>query len=259
MTARTAQQAQLWLQSWPARLTPLVDLICIPGAGAGASRFNPWQGHLPPYCGVHVAQLPGRENRIEEVPIDALEIVVQQLSAAFEPIHRRRPVVLFGHSMGAVLAYELAVKLSQDGRPPDLLVMSATTPPSGQVNRPAADTEELKQLLLAFDADNQSVVNNPELFASLEPALRADFQLLRRHRVTPKVGGLKVKTILLSGSSDPVVSSNAIALWGEYLAGEVNQREMSGGHQFPFSESLQPVTQLLTEELQFLVQQQMAK
>ena len=249
-------QSNLWLQPWPTRLTPLVDLICIPGAGAGASRFKPWQAHLPAYCRVQVAQLPGRENRIDEAAIDDLTTVVDHLADAVLQIPRQRPVLLYGHSMGAVLAYELTKRLCHHQRAPARLFMSATTPPSGQLDRPPAGSQELKRLLLAFDPENKQVIDNPDLFESLEPALRADFQLLRRHSVSATNDPPDVLTHLLCGRSDPVVPEDAVARWGAHIGGEIRHQSVDGGHQFPFNESLEAVTQLITDEINAVIDQQ---
>lgn len=248
-----------WLQSWPTRLTPLVDLICIAGAGAGASRFKPWQTHLPAYCAMHVVQLPGRENRIDDTPVGDLALVVKNLASAVAEIPKQRPLLLFGHSMGAVLAFELAKVLVLNGRAPAHLIMSATTPPSGQGTRPAPNREELTRLLLAFDASNQSVVDNPELFNLLEPALRADFQLLRQHSVSGTDQLPDVSATLLSGDSDPVVPPDAVALWRPLIGGNVVQRTLQGGHQFPFQESTQAVIGLITEEMNEMLGQRKAQ
>ena len=238
----------LWLQSWPARLTPLVDFVCIAGAGAGASRFKPWQTLMPGFCALHVVQLPGRENRIDEPPNDDMAVVVEQIAAScMEKTKKHRPLILFGHSMGAVLAYELAHRLQLNGNSPAALVLSATTPPTGQSDRPAPDDDDLKRRLLAFDAGNQSVVDNPDLFSSLAPALRADFQLLRRHSIAPERKLTDVSTMLLVGKSDPVVPAASVALWKKHLGDGVSEHVFDGGHQFPFQESLRPVTRLMSD------------
>lgn len=252
-------QEDLWLQSWPTRLTPLVDLICIAGAGAGASRFKPWRERLPGYCAMHVVQLPGRENRIDDAPVDDLALVIKSLASAVARIPRRRPLMLFGHSMGAVLAFELARVLIQNGRAPAHLMMSATTPPSGNAYRPAPSRDELTRLLLAFDPANQSVVDNPELFNSLEPALRADFQLLRQHSVSGTEPRPDVATTLLSGDSDPVVPPDAVAKWRPFVSDKVEQKTLVGGHQFPFQESSEAVTELLTRQMNELIHQRTAQ
>jgi surfactin synthase thioesterase subunit len=221
-------------------------MICIAGAGAGASRFKLWQTLLPAYCALHVAQLPGRENRIDEPAVGTMSVVVECLAAAaINQTSKHRPLILFGHSMGAVVAFELARALDQQGRTPAGLILSATTPPAGQSDRRTPDDEELKRLLLAFDSDNREIVENPELYASLAPALRADFQLLRRHRVEDGTKLADVPTLLMSGQEDPVVPAEAVALWQDHLSAPATQYSLEGGHQFPFRESISPVTDQL--------------
>lgn len=263
MTNGRFDQSQKWLQSWPSRLTPLVDVICIPGAGAGASLFKPWLPQLPGYCALHVAQLPGRETRLEEPALEDVKTVVDGLAAATATsgigFGRGRPRVLFGHSMGAVLAFELASVLQELDTAPDLLIMSATTPPAGHMDRASPTDDELKDLLLAFDPANHSMLEHPELFDSLAPALRADFTLLRRHAIEEHrmLDGIPVH--LLFGESDPAVSEDAVMRWQRHFSGEVASHRFAGGHQFPFVDSLEPVTDLLARLVADLVKQRMAK
>jgi len=252
--------SSLWLQSWTSRLTPLVDLICVPGAGAGASSYRPWQRNLPGYIALHVCQLPGRENRIDEPGVSDLQHVVGQISLAY--LNGRsavRPLILFGHSMGGVIAFELAQKLQAQGAAPTAIVLSASTPPrsqpqskskskskSGETTSTLSD-EALKQLLLTYDADNQPVVENEELFASLAPVLQSDFQLLRSHEIVEECTLSDVDAHLMSGDSDLVVSRKSVARWEPFFDGSISHHSCSGGHQFPFRESEAEVVALLSQ------------
>ncbi|MDH3668840.1 MAG: alpha/beta fold hydrolase, partial [Paracoccaceae bacterium] len=114
-----------WLVDWPARVAPLASLLCFPGAGAGASVFRGWAEGLPPYVSVSSAQLPGREERIDEQPAENLPAVADAIAGEWLA-RRALPTVIFGHSMGAVLGYEVAQRLSQAGRPATALVFSAS-------------------------------------------------------------------------------------------------------------------------------------
>ncbi len=246
MIEQQKSDGRLWLDSWPNRLTPLVDLICIPGAGAGASSYRTWQHKLPGYCAMHVCQLPGRENRIDEPAVDSLSVAVDQICSAY--LDRRtieKPLVLYGHSMGGVIAFELARNLQARRRGPAAIVMSASTPPRHSTKAPTLSDAALKEMLLAYDVNNSLVVQNDELFATLAPVLKGDFHLLRSHVVTaePKLtcGGMH----LLSGEGDPVVPDDSVAEWKRYFGGSVSQHPFPGGHQFPFRESETEVIALL--------------
>lgn len=240
-----------WLGLWPNRLTAMVDLVCFPGAGAGASLFRPWHRKLPGYCSMQVCQLPGRENRIDEAPVEDLSGVADRIVEIY--LSRRaagRPVVVFGHSMGGVIAYEFARRLA--GENPALVsavLISASTPPRHDQTAAPPDEAELKSMLMAFDSDNHSIISNDELFASLAPTLTSDFQMLRRHKVDGSEELADIPTYLLSGIDDPVVPGSSAARWSDHLGEPVYNHEFPGGHQFPFRESQGAVLALVRDLL----------
>src|SRR5258708_8192662 len=90
-------------------------LFCFPHAGAGVSAFSTWTPELLPGVELCLVQLPGRENRIQETPITRLSVLVQMMADALSPT-MTRPFAFFGHSMGALIAFELAPPLPAEGR-----------------------------------------------------------------------------------------------------------------------------------------------
>lgn len=228
-----------WLEEAPSRMTPLVDLLCFPGAGAGASAFRPWLDGLPPYAVLLACRLPGREGRIDEPPAESLSAAARAVAEAYAA-RRPRPLVLFGHSMGAVLAFETARLLGHSGRAPAAVALSASEPPRGHGGE-GMDREALEALLLAYDPENAAVVNDAELSAWLLPILEADITLLRRHRIEPEGVTLDVPAWLFSGSRDRLVPHGAVAGWAGHFSGKVTLEEFPGGHQFPFRESREAV------------------
>ena len=240
-----------WLESWPNRLTSRIDLVCFPGVGAGASLFKPWHKLLPGYCSLHVCQLPARENRIDEPAcIDMKEAVDVVLGAFLNRCPLERPLVIFGHSMGGVFAFEFARRLAARRRMISALIVSASKPPGPGKNTVAPDREEVKRMLLAFDPDNQSIIDNAELYATLEPALIGDFQLLRRHVIARESVMEQVPVFVISGESDQAVSPRDAADWEKHLGGPVRHQVFAGGHQFPFRESQREVIAFVRNLLQ---------
>ena len=116
-------------QNWISRPTPRpaarLRLICLPFAGGGAAAYRPWLKHLPSDIEMCLVQLPGRETRMRETPYTRLDELVTDLVPALEPF-LDRPYALFGHSMGALTAYELTRRLKQDPRTSAVPVLAVT-------------------------------------------------------------------------------------------------------------------------------------
>lgn len=245
-----------WFLDWPSRLTPLADLVCFPGAGAGASVFATWVKRLPAFAALIACQLPGRENRIDDAPPACLQAASDAAADALLAIRPEpRPLVLFGHSMGAVLAFEVARRLIDAGREPTAFVASASTPPASPHSAARMDEDSLKRLLIDYDPGNREIIANAELFESLAPALRNDIEILRRHRIEPEAATLGIRACLLAGETDPVVSPGAVARWRNHLSGPVVQRTLPGGHHFPIRESRDAVIDILTQLLRTAIDQ----
>ncbi|HEY4129001.1 MAG TPA: alpha/beta fold hydrolase, partial [Gemmatimonadaceae bacterium] len=100
-----------WFVRGRARGTPRMRLICFPSAGAGASVFGRWAEHLPPDVDLWTLQLPGREARRNEALLSDIHDIADRLAPLVEPL-LDVPFAFFGHSMGALIAYELTRRLA---------------------------------------------------------------------------------------------------------------------------------------------------
>jgi pyochelin biosynthetic protein PchC len=216
--------------------------------------FQPWTGSLPGFAALLACQLPGRESRIDETPVPSLAIAADAVAAAY--LAKRpdaRPLVLFGHSMGAVLAFEVARRLTVAGRAPASVLISASTPPGETSRTGGMDPEALKALLVAYDPQNAAIVSNDELFDALAPVLQGDIALLRNHRIAPAGPALDMPVWLFSGTDDRIVPQASVARWARHFTGPTIEVEVSGGHHFPFRESPDAILARLTQVLREVI------
>ncbi len=221
--------AQWFACNWD---TPGDRLFCFPWAGGGTAAYLGWRNLLEGVANVAAVRLPGREDRAAEPPLSSMEEAVAALLEAIQP-HLDRPFAFFGHSMGAVIAFELARKLKAHGLPiPRLLVVSAARAPVFRIGyQPPPDPtpkqfiEELKRL----EGIPPGVLNDPRLLEIALPALEADARLYRRYVHQPGAL-LDVPVCAYHGASDPNISDDHMARWAEMTTGEFTRRVFPGGH-----------------------------
>jgi medium-chain acyl-[acyl-carrier-protein] hydrolase len=191
---RTRSEAVLAAPAWITRPRPnphaQLRLICIPYAGGSASVFRTWPDYLPGEIEVCAVQLPGRENRLGEPPFTELAPLLTTLAQALRP-YLDRPFVLFGHSMGAIISFELTrlLRRQYDIQPEKLLVSGRRAPHMPYREEPIHQlpTPEFLQQLRQFDGTPAEILENPDLVRMVMPILRADFAICETYEYTPEV------------------------------------------------------------------------
>jgi medium-chain acyl-[acyl-carrier-protein] hydrolase len=209
-------------------------LICLPYAGAAASIFRQWPAGFAPDIEVFAVQLPGRETRIWEPALTSLPVLVERLAAALEP-WIDRPYALFGHSMGALIAYELARALEARALPgPSHLFVSAQSAPHRPNRHPPLHQlpdEELLAALRTLTARADAAMDNAELMRLLLPTLRADCTLCDTYQWkadAPLTGTLTA----LGGRDDRSVTRAELEAWRRHTTGAFDVRIFPGDHFF---------------------------
>ncbi|PRY31846.1 thioesterase II family protein [Pseudosporangium ferrugineum] len=211
-----------------------VQLLCVPFAGAGASFFHPWRDAEVAGVTVHPVQLPGRERRIAEAPCTDVHRAADGL---LEEVARLPlgpgPLALFGHSLGAVLAYELARRLEANGIPVARLFVSGSPDPWTVRERRASGLDDDRFLARVEELAGyrHPVFDHPEMREILLPALRADVEMHEAYRPL-SAEPLAAPITVLHAVSDELVSLGQAAGWKAATAAAFELVELPGGHMY---------------------------
>lgn len=226
--------ANPWLPAASQSSDARLRLFCLPYAGGGASIFRPWTIAAPRDIQICAVQFPGREHRLMEpafTRMDALIAALHEVIAAYLD----RPFAIFGHSMGALVAFELTRALRRMGlRQPQQLFLSAHRAPQLPDRRAPIHTlpdEELWEQLRRLDGTPEEVLANRELMELITPALRADFQLCETYEVA-KERPLDVPFRVFGGTEDPNVAERELEAWRAHTTAVFRVRMLPGGHLF---------------------------
>jgi medium-chain acyl-[acyl-carrier-protein] hydrolase len=224
----------LWFQNISELQSAPLRLFCFPFAGGGTLLYRSWMEALKPHAAICPACLPGRESRLNEPAIDRMEALLDALEREIEP-HVSTPFAFYGHSMGAIIAFELARRLERNGRPlPRALYVSGARAPQfrlGHQPPPEPSDSELMEQLRKLEGMPREVLENPALLGVAMPALRADTRLYRNYVYQPG-RPLQMPVYAYGGTTDPNVQRRHIEAWKEQTAGQFTSREFAGGHFF---------------------------
>jgi medium-chain acyl-[acyl-carrier-protein] hydrolase len=222
-----------WLTARRPNLRARLRLFCFPYAGGSEAIFRTWQQNLPETIEVLPIQLPGRGARIKESALTRLAPLVQALSPSLGP-QMDLPFAFFGHSMGGLIAFELARQLRREGGPmPVHLFISAKCCPK-QVDGPntheIAD-QELIQILRRYEGTPREVLENAELMRLLLPVIRADMELCNTYVCDPEPP-LPCSITTFGGLQDHRSGRECLEGWQNYTTGRFTLRMFPAGHFF---------------------------
>lgn len=227
-------------------------LICLPAAGGGPSLFRAWPEGFPREVEVCLVQLPGRERRFGEPLITRLDVLLEQLVPVLQP-WLDRPLAMFGHSMGALISFELArwLRAAAVESPVHLFVSGFPAPQVPRASRAlhTLPDAELIERLRRMNGLPASVCADQELLQLVLPVLRADMALVESYDYAEEAP-LPCPISAFGGEDDPSVTREALAGWQEQTSGSFTAAMFPGHHFFLFGASEALLLRAISEALQ---------
>lgn len=222
--------SEVWFRRFRPVAAPRLRLLGLPHAGGGANVFRGWADRLPPDVELLAARYPGRQDRLLEPCVSTMAEMADRISAAVAGL-LDRPLALFGHSMGASIGYEVAIRLQERGTPPAALLVSGQAPPhlarylDAHLRGDDALIDEVRRL---GEAD-EAVLADPDLRELILPSLRADFALLGNYRRDP-LAVLDVPVVAYVGEQDADVPVGTLPGWADVTSAGLQVRVFPGDH-----------------------------
>ncbi|MEI5103008.1 alpha/beta fold hydrolase [Streptomyces sp. PmtG] len=225
-------------------------LYCFPSAGASAASFAPWRRFAPGGVTVCPVQPPGRAERFREPPYDRSDALVDDLAHALKD-QFTGVYALYGHSLGALVAFELARRLRRAGAPPPVHVFASgrAAPHLPDVRRPLRDlpADELIRAVAGMGGTPEEVLRASDVMDLLLPLLRADLTVNETYayRDEPPLGS---PLTVFGGRRDPRADEAEILAWESLTTGAFQARMFPGGHFF-INERAEEMMEVMTRPL----------
>lgn len=227
-----------------------IKLFCFPYAGGAANVFNSWKRKMELGVDIIPVEYAGRGNRMNEPLHECMDDLVRDVYLC----HKKQfngDYAFFGHSMGALVAYELACKVSCELEtiPRHLFVSGRRSPEMKREHNIhlLADDQFLYQLQ-EMGGNVNLLIDNHELKSLFLPILKSDFKILELHEASPNRKPLKIPFTVMSGSRDKLAMKADLERWKSFTSNECNQYELEGGHFF-IEESESQVIELVRSKL----------
>ncbi|MFJ7326472.1 thioesterase II family protein [Streptomyces cyaneofuscatus] len=228
---KTQRTKSTWL---PFGTPPEADiaLLCLPHSGAGASAYRAWGQGMPERIGVCPVQPPGRETRRQEPPLRDVGSIVPSL-ARDVAVTVEGPYAVFGHSTGAICAFELCREIRRMGGPqPEHLFIAGRRAPQLQEKHTKVGeltTEQLAEVLREHGGTPDWVLNDPAMLRMLHPVLTADFEVSEGYVYSPEPP-LDLPITAFAATDDPRGTVAQLAAWEPQTTREFTLHELQGDH-----------------------------
>jgi medium-chain acyl-[acyl-carrier-protein] hydrolase len=228
-------------------------LFLFPYAGGGPAAFWKWSSELPSHIETWIAHYPGRGSRYNKAPAKKMFGLVGGIFHAISSL-LDKPFAFFGHSLGGLVAYELAQSLHKNNlqRPIALFVSACSAPQLPDTNPPIhrLPDPEFVSALQELNGIPEEVANQPELLELLLPTLRADFEIAENYQYNPSEQLLICPIVALGGIDDPRVSRERLEGWTSQTSSSFTSIYFPGDH-FYLNTAKGEIIESITREMKF--------
>ena len=224
-------------------------MFCFSYAGGSAQIFKTWGDILPAEIEVCAIQLPGRAGRFREPRYTSVSTAVSALTGEIEHL-ANKPFALYGHSLGAAMAFEMGLSLEKRGRGPRLVAASGMMSPTNPSKEPAIyhlPDAQFRQKVKEFDGTPKEILEHEELMDLMMPLLKADFTMADTYVYQPgRI--LSCPLHVHAGTEDPHTDEEGLLDWKNFTSAGFSQKTFQGDHFFVNSLT-KPVLEDLAQKL----------
>ncbi|MFG3258660.1 thioesterase II family protein [Streptomyces sp. NPDC048172] len=219
-----------WIRRFHPAPEAATRLVCLPHAGGSASFYFPVSRALAPQVDVLAVQYPGRQDRLAEPCVESIADLADAVTERLLP-WADRPLAVFGHSMGATLAFEVALRLEQRGITLQALFPSGRRAPSRHREETThlRDDAGLVQAVKELGGTESQMLDDEELLRAVLPAIRSDYRAAETYRYRPGPP-LSCPVYAMVGDSDPRASVDEVRSWGDHTEERFELQTYPGGH-----------------------------
>jgi medium-chain acyl-[acyl-carrier-protein] hydrolase len=221
-----------WLARWRSAPDARLRLFCLPHAGGGTVAYRPWALRFAPEVDVVAIRPPGREHRHRERACSRLPDLVENVVREVVPL-LDRPYAWFGHSLGALVAFEACRTIQALGRPGPVRLMVSGRPapdlPSRLSPVHAAPTPVLLDRLRQMGGTPPEILDDHGVMSALLPTIRADLAAAETYRCRPG-RPLDVPITVFGGRQDPFTTADELAAWARHTTAGCRVETFDGGH-----------------------------
>jgi surfactin synthase thioesterase subunit len=222
----------LWVRRFHPAENAAVRVVCLPHAGGSATFYHPMSAGLASVAEVLCVQYPGRQDRRNEPGIEDIATLADRITEALAG-RCDKPMALFGHSMGAVLAFEVARRLEARGA--ELLTVFASGRRSpGSVrdeNVHQRDDNGIVAEMKALSGTDARILGDEELLRMILPAIRSDYRAIERYRCA-EGAAIAAPIVAVTGDNDPRTTLDEARAWARHTTGDFQLTVLPGGHFF---------------------------